>query len=185
MPEQTISVLVYAVRTRVVLEYCGQLALMLALLTLSPLLFSILNFCSHATSYFSVACWRILAHYRHDLTLHCFKRMVITIKEPIYEYTCIDLVQEDIITPDYSIARYLADLCAGQNPLQLSAVIKGEARIFSFVAREQDEGLVSELKLPADCRTMFLYRNENFFLQILKHHLKKMMKSLLSRASRR
>lgn len=41
MPEERINVLMYAVRPRVVLKYCGQLALMLALLTLAPLLFSL------------------------------------------------------------------------------------------------------------------------------------------------
>ncbi|MCG6939309.1 MAG: TrkA family potassium uptake protein [Gammaproteobacteria bacterium] len=91
-----------------------------------------------------------------------FKRVVTRIEDPAYEHICIELGLEDIIIPDYTIARYLADMCAGQNPLQLSAVIKGKARVFSFVAREQDEGTVKDLKLPDDCRVMFLYRNDNF-----------------------
>ena len=41
--EQRITVLTYAVRGRVVLKYCGQLAFMLALLTLPPLVFALLD----------------------------------------------------------------------------------------------------------------------------------------------
>lgn len=91
-----------------------------------------------------------------------FKRVVTRIEDPSYEHICIELGLEDLIVPDYTIARYLTDMCAGQNPLQVSAAIKGEARIFSFVAREQDEGSVSELKLSADSRVMFLYRGDKF-----------------------
>ena len=41
--EQRISVLSYAVRGRVVLKYCGQLALMLAVLTAVPLSFALMD----------------------------------------------------------------------------------------------------------------------------------------------
>ena len=43
MAEESIRVLVYAVRGRVVLKYCGQLALVLAVLTLVPLLVAMLE----------------------------------------------------------------------------------------------------------------------------------------------
>ena len=93
-----------------------------------------------------------------------FKQVVTRIEDPSYEHICIELGLENIIIPDYTIARYLEDMCAGQNPLQLSAVIKGEARVFSFVVREQDKGSVKELELPDDSRVMFLYRGEEFIL---------------------
>lgn len=93
-----------------------------------------------------------------------FKRVVTRIEDPSYEHICIELGLENVIVPDYTIARYLADMCAGQNPMQLSAAIKGEARIFSFVVREQDEGTVNELKLPTDSRVIFLYRGDKFIL---------------------
>ena len=91
-----------------------------------------------------------------------FKRVVTRIEDPSYEHICIELGLDDLIVPDFTIARYLADMCAGQNPLQLSATIKGEARIVSFIIREQDEGTVSDLKLPDGSRVMFLYRGEKF-----------------------
>jgi len=93
-----------------------------------------------------------------------FKRVVTRIEDPSYEHICIELGLENVIVPDLTIARYLADMCAGQNPMQLSAAIKGEARIFSFIVREQDEGTVNELKLPSDSRVIFLYRGDKFIL---------------------
>jgi len=102
-----------------------------------------------------------------------FKRVVTQIEDPAYEHICIELGLEDLIVPDYTIARYLVDMCAGQNPLQFSAVIKGEARIFSFVVREQDEGTVSDLKLPSASRVIFLYRSDKFILADADTVLKK------------
>ncbi|MGD8926063.1 MAG: TrkA family potassium uptake protein [Thioalkalispiraceae bacterium] len=93
-----------------------------------------------------------------------YKRVITRIEDPSYEHICIELGLEDIIVPDYTIARYLADICAGQNPMEISAMIKGDARVFSFVASEQDEGTIDDLKLPADSRVMFWYRNEKFVL---------------------
>ena len=93
-----------------------------------------------------------------------YKRTVTRIEDPSYEHICLELGLKDVIVPDYTIARYLADMSVGHNPLEVSAVIKGEARIFSFVAREEDEGSVSDMNLPADSRVMFLYRNEKFIL---------------------
>ena len=93
-----------------------------------------------------------------------YKRVVTRIEDPSYEHICLELGLKDVIVPDYTIARHLADMCAGRNPLELSAVIKGDARLFSFVTREEDEGPISELNLPADSRVMFLYRKEKFIL---------------------
>ena len=44
------------------------------------------------------------------------------------------------------------------------AVIKGDARNFSFVARKEDEGKPAQLSLPVGSRVMFLYRNDKFVL---------------------
>lgn len=102
-----------------------------------------------------------------------YKRVITRIEDCAYEHICIELGLEDIIVPDYTIARHLADMCAGQNPLEVSALIKGDARIFSFVAGKEDEGPLAELKLPKDSRLMFLYRNEAFMLPDADMELKK------------
>ena len=92
------------------------------------------------------------------------KRVVTRIEDPSYEHICVELGLEDIIIPDYTIARHLADICAGQNPLEISALIRGDARIFSFVAGEKDEGLLADLQLPEGTRLLFLYRDDAFML---------------------
>ena len=102
-----------------------------------------------------------------------FKRVITRIEDPSYEHICIELGLEDTIVPAYTIARYLADMCTGKTPLALSAVIKGEARIFSFVVREQDAGKVSDLGLPGDSKVMFLYRGDKFILADTGTALKK------------
>ena len=93
-----------------------------------------------------------------------YQRVVTRIQDPSYEHVCIELGLTDVIVPNYTIARYLSDMCAGQNPLELSALIKGDARVFSFVAREQDEGLLADLNMPADSRVILFYRNDKFML---------------------
>lgn len=102
-----------------------------------------------------------------------FTRVITRIEDPAYEHICIELGLTDLVVPDFTIARYLADIVAGQNPLEVSALIKGDARIFSFVAREEDEGEIASLELPADCRVMMLYREEKFILPNADTSLKK------------
>ena len=102
-----------------------------------------------------------------------FKRVITRIEDPSYEYICIELGLTDLVVPDYTIARYLADIVAGQNPLEVSALIKGDARIFSFIAREEDEVSIPDLTLPENCRVMFLYRSEKFILPDADASLKK------------
>jgi len=93
-----------------------------------------------------------------------YKRVITRIEDPSYEHICIELGLEDIIVPDHTIARYLTDMCEGQSPLEVSALIKGDARVFSFVADEEDAVPVADLKLPADSKLMFLYRSTELVL---------------------
>lgn len=102
-----------------------------------------------------------------------FKRVVTRIEDPDYEHICIELGLSDLVVPDNTIARYLADMVAGQRPLEVSALLKDDARIFSFVAHEHDEGPVSKLDLPDNSRVMFLYRDEKFRLPAEDTVLKK------------
>ena len=95
-----------------------------------------------------------------------YKRVITRIEDPSYEHICIELGLNDVIVPSYTIARYLADMCAGQKPMEVSAVVKGDARVFSFVVRENDEGKLADLKLPEDSRAVFMYRNEKFILPV-------------------
>ncbi len=102
-----------------------------------------------------------------------YKRVVTRIEDRSYEHICIELGLEDLIVPDYTIARFLGDMCAGHNPLEVSALIKGDARVFSFVATEEDEVPLAELQLPKDSRLIFLYRKEKLVLPDTDMELKK------------
>jgi trk system potassium uptake protein TrkA len=64
-------------------------------------------------------------------------------------------------------------MCAGQNPMEVSAVVKGEARIFSFVVHERDRGTVDQLNLPHGSRVIFMYRNEHLILPDADSRLQK------------
>lgn len=91
-----------------------------------------------------------------------FTRIVTKIDDPEFEHICIELGLEDMIIPSRTIGRYLADLFQGMNLLDLSGVIKDDARIFTFVARHDDEMPVDDLKLPARSRMVCLYRGGKF-----------------------
>lgn len=91
-----------------------------------------------------------------------YARVVTKIEDPEFEHVCIELGLEDIIDPALTIGRYLADMLQGQDLLELSALVKDEARVFSFVAGADDAGLISALELPDESRVICLYRDEKF-----------------------
>jgi len=93
-----------------------------------------------------------------------YRRVVTRIEDPAYEHICIELGLEDLIVPDFTIARYLADMCEGKSPLGLSALVKGDARVFAFVAGKEDEGPLADLQLPEGCRLICMYRKDKLLL---------------------
>jgi len=93
-----------------------------------------------------------------------FARVVIKIEDPEFEHICIELGLEDTIIPARTIGRYLGDMLAGQDPLELSTMVKDEARVFSFVAHKEDTGPVADLALPDGSRVICLYRDDKFML---------------------
>lgn len=93
-----------------------------------------------------------------------YTRVITQIDDPQFEHVCLELGLEDTIFPDRTIGSYLADLFEGHDPLILSTMIRDEARIFSFVAREEDAGPISELCLPKASRIICIYRNNKFIL---------------------
>lgn len=93
-----------------------------------------------------------------------FRRVVTKIEDPEYEHICMELGLEDTIIPTQTVGRFLADMFAGKNPLELSTMIKDEARVFSFVIHENDAGPIAELGLPKESRVMCLYRQQRFML---------------------
>ena len=53
-------------------------------------------------------------------------------------------------------------MVGGSTNLELSTVLKDEARVFTFTARDEDAVAVKDLKLPADARVVMYYREGKF-----------------------
>ena len=93
-----------------------------------------------------------------------FPRVVTKIEDQEFEHICIELGLEDVIIPARTIGRYLADIAEGHDILELSSMIKHEARILSFVVHEAEEGPLGELSLPSTARVICLYRDQQLVL---------------------
>ena len=93
-----------------------------------------------------------------------FKRIVTSIGDPQFEDICRELGLQDTIIPSRTISRYLEDMVEGTETVELSAVIKDEARFFTFTAGKEDAIPVKELKLPAEARAVCYYREDRFAL---------------------
>ncbi len=93
-----------------------------------------------------------------------FQRVVTKISDTELEHICAELGLTDTIVPTRTISRFLADMAAGLDVFELSTMIKGGARIFSFVARGEHEVTVDELELPRNARVICLYRDEKFLI---------------------
>jgi trk/ktr system potassium uptake protein len=102
-----------------------------------------------------------------------FRAVVPKIDDPEFDHICIELGLAHTVIPSRSMGRYLADLFEGRDPLEITAMVRGDARIFSFVARAEDETTLAELGLPKMSRVVCVYRKEEFLLPDDKSSLRK------------
>lgn len=102
-----------------------------------------------------------------------FGRVVTRIQDREFEAICSELGLEDTINPSRTISRYLADIVKGIDILELSTIIKDEARFFTFVAEKHHEGAIDDLDLPEEARIVCYYRNETFNLADDDYSLKR------------
>jgi len=93
-----------------------------------------------------------------------FQRVVTSVQNEDYEPICRELGIEDMLVPVRTISRYFADLVRGIDVLELSTVIRGEARFFRFRASGEEPRTVGELDLPSDARVICTYRDGEFRL---------------------
>jgi trk system potassium uptake protein TrkA len=91
-----------------------------------------------------------------------FKRVVTSIGDPQFEGICHELGLKDTIIPSRTISRYLEDMVGGGENVELSTVIKDEARFFTLIAKEEDAVTAKDLKLPADAKVICYYRDGKF-----------------------
>lgn len=93
-----------------------------------------------------------------------FKRVIPSIQDPEFEGICRELHLKDTIVPSRTISRYLADMVEGVDILELSTVIKGEARFFTFTVDEEKGKSLADLDLPKNARIICYYRDGQFTL---------------------
>lgn len=91
-----------------------------------------------------------------------FKRIVTSIRDPQFEGICHELGLTDTIIPSRTISRYLEDMIGGTEKIELSTVLKDEARFFTFTVKEENAVPVGELELPAGARAVCYYREGRF-----------------------
>jgi trk system potassium uptake protein TrkA len=102
-----------------------------------------------------------------------FSHVVTKIEDEELEHICTELGLENTIIPTRTISRLLTDMASGRDILELSTMMKGEARFFSFIAREEDEGGIGDLNLPDEAKVICYYRDNEFVLADEKSVIKK------------
>lgn len=93
-----------------------------------------------------------------------YGHVIVQIHDDDYLKICQELKLEHTITPSKTIGRYLADIVSGVDILELSSLIKGEARCLMVKIDKQTKGSVEDLDLPDEARVICLYRDEEFQL---------------------
>lgn len=91
-----------------------------------------------------------------------YSQVVIRIQDVDYLNICQELDLRNTITPSKTIGRYLADMVAGIDILELSSFIKDEARAMMIKINKETKGPVDELDLPEGARVICYYRDEKF-----------------------
>jgi len=89
-----------------------------------------------------------------------FKRVVPSIEDVELQQLCSELGLEDTIIPVRTMSQYLEDMVRGLDSAELSTVLKGEARLFTFVAGEEETDKKGDLDLPGDTAVVFFYRKD-------------------------
>lgn len=93
-----------------------------------------------------------------------FRRVITSIEDPEYEGICQELGLHDTIIPVRTISRFLADMLAGIDYVELRTVVKAEARLFSFIAGKDDAREIAKLELPSNAQVAWYYREGRFHL---------------------
>jgi trk system potassium uptake protein TrkA len=81
-----------------------------------------------------------------------FKRVVTSIQDEQFEVICHELGLKDTIIPSRTISRYLEDMVGGTENVELSTVIKDEARFFTLVAEERRYGCGQGFEIACGCQ---------------------------------
>jgi len=85
-------------------------------------------------------------------------RIFTKIEDSEYEHICRELGLNDIIVPNRNTAQTLADMATGSSPEDFASFFKADLRLLSFVVTQEEQGRMSELKLPGKWHPVCIYR---------------------------
>ncbi len=92
-----------------------------------------------------------------------FKKIITCIQDEDLLPLCDELGLVDIIVPDRTMSQYLTNAVRGLDSVELSTLLRGDARFFSFIAQKEEEGGLNDLDLPDKTKVMYYYRDDDFF----------------------
>ncbi|MDY0189990.1 MAG: TrkA family potassium uptake protein [Desulfuromonas sp.] len=93
-----------------------------------------------------------------------YGNVVVQIHNIDYLNICRELGLEHTVTPSKTISRYLADSVAGIDVMELSSLIKFEARCIMVAITKENQGKISTFDLPKEARIIGLYRDNKFII---------------------
>lgn len=102
-----------------------------------------------------------------------FKRVVTSIEDGELESLCSELGLQDTIIPVRTMSQHLVNMVRGLDNIELSTLLRHDARFFTFVADKKEEGTAAELDLPDEARMVFYYRDEKFHFADEESKIKK------------
>ena len=91
-----------------------------------------------------------------------YAHVVLQIHDVDYLNICHELGLEHTVSPSKTISRYLADTVAGVDTLELSSLIKYEARFLTVKISASTEGHIDAFDLPDEARIIGIYRDNQF-----------------------
>ena len=93
-----------------------------------------------------------------------FKNVIPKIEDDSYEQVCAEVGLQHTILPDRTISRDLADMVEGQAMIELSTMIRGDVRFFSYVVGANDAVKISEVSYPKRTKPICIYRGTDFLV---------------------
>ena len=91
-----------------------------------------------------------------------FQRTITSIQDADLATLCDELGLEDTIIPARTISQHLNNIVEGLDNIELSTLLRGNVRFFSFVAGKKEKCKVNELDLPEKARVVYYYRDDEF-----------------------
>ena len=92
-----------------------------------------------------------------------FNKVITCIHDEDLLPLCEELGLENAIVPDRTLSQYLENIVRGLDTAELSTLLRGKARLFSFIAETEDEGSITDLDLPDKAKAIYYYRDDEFY----------------------